>query len=178
MQTKSGYQNLIVYQIAVLLYDLGLLFCKRYLADYGQGLPTRRTQDQIIQALRSGKQNIVEGSLERSLKLNINLTGVSRASFGEALEDFKDYLRINDLELWDKNDIKVLEIRAIRITNQTNLSNFTNWTNSPETFCNLMVTLLSLETYLLDQMFRSLENRFITEGGYSENLFKKRLTKR
>lgn len=174
MKKPGGYQNLIVYQQAVVIYDLTLLFCQKYLADKGQGLPTRRTQDQMIQAARSGKQNIVEASLEKSTKLNINLNSVSRASFGELLEDFTDYLRTHNLKLWDKDDPRVLEIRA-------NKSNKTNWTyllQTPEEFANLMITLISRENYLLDQLIRSLEAKFITEGGYSENLFKKRLAQR
>lgn len=185
MTKPGGYQNLLVYQQAVIIYDLTFDFCKKYLADSGQGLPTRRTQDQMIQAARSGKQNIVEGSLEKSLKMNIKLTGVARASLGELLEDYKDFLRTNKLELWDKEDPRILEIRAMRefpnrsnLTNKTNLARYARWTNSPEAFCNLMVTLISRENYLLDQMLRSLEQKFISEGGYSENLFKKRLAQR
>ncbi len=172
--TKGGYQNLLVYQQSVIIYDLTILFCKKFLADYGNGLPTRRTQDQMIQAARSGKQNIVEGSLEKSLKMNIRLTGVARASFGELLEDYRDYLRSNNLILWDKEDARVLRIR----TDRSNEANWSNWTNNAESFCNLMVTLISRENYLLDQLLRKLEQKFIEEGGYSENLFKKRLTNR
>lgn len=117
--------------------------------------------------------------------MNIKLTGVSRASFGELKEDFEDFLRTRSLPIWDKNDPRVLEIRALRVstnlTNESNLSNLTNlsnWTNTPERFANLMITLISKENYLLDQMIRSLEQKFIQEGGYSENLFKKRLGQR
>lgn len=173
----GGFQNLIVYQQAVVIYDLNTLFCQKFLLDTGIGFPTRRTVDQMTQAARSGKQNIVEGSLEKSLKMNIKLTGVARASFGELLEDYRDFLRTRKLPLWNKNDPRVLEIRATRISNSTNLTHWSNWTNSPESFANLMITLISRENYLLDQMLRSLEKKFINEGGYSENLFKKRLEK-
>ena len=175
MPNSGGYQNLIVYQQAVIIYDLTILFCQKYLADFGQGLPTRRTQDQAIQAARSGKQNIVEGSLERSTKLYINLISVSRASFGELLEDYRDYLRTNQLKQWDKDDTRVMEIRRIRISNESNSTNLSHLTNSPEAFCNLMITLISKENYLLDQLLRSIESKFIAEGGYAESLFKKRL---
>lgn len=125
---------MIVYQQAVIIYDLTGQFCQKYLADHGIGIPTRRTVDQMIQAARSGKQNIVEGSLEKSLKMNIKLTGVSRASFGELKEDFEDFLRARNLPIWDKNDPRVLEIRALRVlpglTNESNLSNLSNWTNT------------------------------------------------
>lgn len=177
----GGYENLIVYQQAVIIFDLTNLFCQKYLRDNVQALPTRRTVDQMLQAARSGKQNIVEGSLEKSLKMNIKLTGVARASFGELLEDYRDFLRTRNLQLWDKNDPRVLEIRSTRISNSTNLSNlanWSNWTNSPERFANLTITLISRENYLLDQMLRALEEKFVNEGGYSENLFRKRLTHR
>jgi four helix bundle suffix protein len=178
----GGYKSLIVYQQAVLIQDLNTEFCQKYLADNGKGIPTRRTVDQMTQAARSGKQNIVEGSLEKSLKMNINLTGVSRASFGELKEDYEDFLRSRNLPIWDKNDPRVLEIRALRVstnlTNESNKSNLSNLANTPERFANLMITLISKETYLLDQMLRSLEKKFINEGGYSENLFRKRLEQR
>jgi len=155
----------------VVIFDLTDLFCKRYIKG--------RTIDQMVQAARSGKQNIVEGSLEKSLKMNIKLTGVARASLGELLEDYKDYLRVNNLKIWDKNDPRIREIRSLRISpNESNLTNWTYWTNSKESFANLLITLINLDCYLLDQMTRSLEQKFITEGGYSENLFKKRLEQR
>lgn len=168
LKKPGGYQNLIAYQLSVVIFDLTDQFVKKYIRG--------RTIDQMIQAARSGKQNIVEGSLEKSLKMNIKLTGVARASLAELLEDYKDYLRINHLKLWDKNDPLVLELRSNRdLTNETNWS---NWTNTPERYCNLMATLINLDCYLLDQMLRSLEHKFVTEGGYSENLFKKRLENR
>ncbi len=171
MNNKSGYQNLIVYQQAVIIYDLTHEFCKKYLDQFKD----KRTIEQMIQAARSGKQNIVEGSLEKSLKMNIKLTGVSRGSFGELLEDYKDFLRIRKLPIWDKNSQKSWEIRRMRISNETNLPNLSNWTNSSESYANLMICILNKENYMLDKMIQSLENKFIKEGGYSENLFKKRM---
>lgn len=171
MNKSGGYENLIVYQQAVIIYDLTVEFCKKYLDKFSD----KRTIEQMIQAARSGKQNIVEGSLEKSLKMNIKLTGVSRGSFGELLEDYKDFLRTRKLLIWQKNDARLLPIRRMRISRETNLSNLTNWTNSPEKFGNLMLTLLSKENYLLDKLIAALENKFIKEGGYSENLTRRRL---
>lgn len=169
---NPGYENLLVYKLAVIIFDLGAEFCDRYVQR------SSRTYDQMIQANRSGKQNIVEGSLEKSLKSYIKLVGVARASFEELLEDLKDYLRLHKLELWDKDDLRVKEIRSIRIsdsTNSTNLPNLANWKSNAESFANFLITLIKLETYLLDQLLHSLEKKFITEGGYTENLFKKRI---
>ena len=161
-----------------MIYDLTVEFCHRLLNE----IKDRRTTEQMVQAARSGKQNIVEASLEKSLKMNIKLNGVSRASYGELLEDYKDFLRMRNLPLWDKNDPGVQEIRSWRIrTNGTNWRNWTNWshwTNSAERFANLMISLISKENYLLDKMIRSLEEKFIREGGYSEHLSQKRQEER
>lgn len=175
---NGGHESLIVFRLATTIYDLTAIFCDRYVDKRS------RTNDQMVQAARSGKQNIAEGSLEKSLKSQIKLTGVSRGSFGELLEDYKDYLRQKGLKLWDKEDIRVRELRSIR--EDANWANLADWANSPYgkylnnpgDFANLMVVLLYKENYLLDQMTRSLEQRFINEGGYTENLFRKRLEKR
>lgn len=168
---QGGYQNLIVYQQAVLIFDLTNEFCRQFLDPIKDG----QTIDQKIQAARSDKQNIVEASLEKSLKMNIKLTGVSRASYGELLEDYKDFLRIRNLPIWDKNDTRVKEIRSWRIRgNHSDWTNLRKYTDTPERFANLMISLISKETYLLDKMIRALEEKFIREGGYSEQLTYKR----
>lgn len=169
---------MIVYQQAVLIFDLNEEFCKKYLDFFKD----KRTIEQMQQASRSGKQNIVEGSLEKSLKMYIKLCGVSRGSYGELLEDYKDFLRTRVLKIWEKDDSRLEPIRRMRIqgdlSNRSNVTNWSNWISDPEPFANLMITLISKENYMLDQMTRSLEQKFITVGGYSENLFKKRLEER
>ena len=173
--SKGGYKSLIVYWLATDIYDLTVMFCNRYIDKKS------RTTDQMIQAARSGKQNIVEGSLEPSVESNIKLTGVARASYGELLEDYKDYLRQNGLLQWEKYDNRVLEIRRMRIIpNESNESNKPNLTNSTyltngECFANLMLTLCFKEGYLLDQLVRSQQEKFVKTGGFRENLFKKRI---
>ncbi|MEK7565911.1 MAG: four helix bundle protein, partial [Patescibacteria group bacterium] len=121
----GGYQNLVVYRLATTIYDATVVFCDKFVDRKS------RTTDQMIQAARSGKQNIVEGSLEKSEESNIKLTSVARASFGELLEDYLDFLRQKGFKLWDKNDPRVLKIRAFRESteNLTNLSNLSNWAN-------------------------------------------------
>ena len=176
--SNGGYKNLIVYQQAVLIFDLNEEFCKKYL----DRMKDKRTIEQMQQAARSGKQNIVEGSLEKSLKMNIKLTGVARGSLGELLEDYKDFLRIRGLKTWDKDDERILAIRRMRIqidgSNTSNLSDWTHWTNDSERYANLMITLISKENYLLDRITKSLEDKFVSEGGYTENLFKRRMRNR
>lgn len=115
------YNNLIIYKQAMLIYDLTYLFCGKYLNQ----IVDKRTIEQMQQAARSGKQNIVEGVLEKSSKLEINLLGVSRASFGELLEDYKDYLRTHNLAVWDKNHPKLLTLQSVKITD--NNSSISRW---------------------------------------------------
>lgn len=172
----GGYESLLVYRLAVTIDEGTLLFCQKFLQDWME----RRTVEQMIQASRSGKQNIVEGSLEKSCEGNIKLTGVSRASYGELLEDFRDFLRRRKLSLWEKDDPRVLKIRSFReeVGEETNLTNLANWTNldlnNSEEFANLMICLIYKQTFLLDQLLRAQEEKFIKEGGFRENLFKKR----
>ncbi len=135
-----GYEKLIVYWLAMTIYDLTAVFCQTYMS-YTTNKSYTRTYDQMIQAARSGKQNIVEGSVGKSVDTNLKLTGVARNSFAELLEDFKDYLRQKDLVLWNKNDPRVGEIRATRdLQNMTYKSykTYMSYTNNPESFCNLI----------------------------------------
>jgi len=169
---KGGYQSLIVYWLALDIYDLTVIFCERYIDKRS------RTIDQMVQAARSGKQNIVEGSLEPSVESNIKLTGVARASFGELLEDYCDYLRQNSLLQWSKDDRRVMQIRFMRIRiNETHQSHksYESHLINPENFANLMVTLCFKEGFLLDKLLRSQQDIFIKKGGFRETLFKKRI---
>ncbi len=172
-----NYENLLVYRLATTIYDATEQFCKGYMVGYN----FRRTVEQMTQAARSGKQNIVEGVLEKSSESCLKLVGVARASFGELLEDYKDYLRVNHLSIWNKIDSRVLRIRAFKenVSNPTNLTNLSNWTNlcldKPEDFANILICLIYKETYLLDKFYESLEKQFVEQGGFRENLFKKRI---
>ena len=178
---RGGYENLIVYWLGVDISDLTAVFCDRYIDRRS------RTHDQMIQASRSGKQNIVEGSLANSIESNLKLTGVARASYGELLEDYRDFLRQKNLRIWPKDDPRVVTIRRMRVitnkTNESNLSNRTNlshetyksYLNSSESFANLVITLCFKQGYLLDQLLRAQQDKFVREGGFRENLFKKRM---
>jgi len=170
----GGYKNLLVYRLTVTIYDFTVLFCERWIDKKS------RTFDQMIQAARSGKQNIAEASKELSNSSELVLNSVSRSSYTELSEDFEDFLRQGGLPIWGKNDSRILRIRAFRelIGKPTNLSNLANWTsldfNKPENFANLMVCLCFKQGYLMDQFLRSKQKKFIQEGGFRENLFKKR----
>ena len=172
----GGYKNLLVYRLSVTIFDFTIVFCDRYLSD----LKFKRTVEQMTQAGRSGKQNIVEGSKEISSASDMMLTSVSRASYSELSEDFEDYLRQRHLSIWDKNDPRVLKIRSFKeiISEETNLTNLANWSNlnfdHAENFANLMICLCMKQGYLLDQLIRAKEQKFVHEGGFKENLYKRR----
>lgn len=172
----GGYKNLLVYRLSVTIFDFTVIFCGKFLSD----LKFKRTVEQMTQAGRSGKQNIVEGSKEISSASDIMLTSVSRASYSELSEDFEDYLRQRHLPIWDKNDPRVLKIRSFKETigTETNLADLAKWTNldfdNDENFANLMICLCMKQGYLLDQLLRAKEQKFVQEGGFKENLYKKR----
>jgi len=166
----GGYESLIVYWLAVEIYDLTTIFCARFIDRRS------RTFDQMIQAARSGKQNIVEGSLENSVESNLKLTGVARASFGELLEDYRDFLRQGGLIIWSKDDPRVMKIRSNK-TNKTYkpYKTYESYLKEPVNFGNLMITLCFKEGYLLDRLLKSQQQKFVREGGFREKLFKKRI---
>ncbi len=174
-QNKTGgIQNTLVYWLAVEIFNLTQIFCERYIDKRS------RTYDQMIQAARSCKQNLVEGSLENSAESNLKLTGISRASFGELIEDYKDFLWKKGLKLWEKNDTRILRFRRIlvdpheaHVTHEAHGSHGVDFANA-EAFANLMITLCTKEGFLMDRFLDGIKNRFIKEGGFRENLFKKR----
>jgi len=172
---EAGYKYLKTYQLATIIYDLTVDFCEKFLS----GFENRRTREQMIQAARSGKQNIAEGYQERSLKGYIKLTGVAYASLEELLEDYRDFLRQRKLGIWGKDNSKIRVFREFRV-----FWDFEKSPSSPNTpiipkdseeAANLILTLGHQASFLLNKQIKSLEEKFVKEGGYTENLFKKRL---
>src|SRR5580700_10887049 len=106
---SGNYKELLSYQKAEVVYDITYRFCQRFL-NRGD-----RTIDQMVQAARSGKQNIVEGSKASgtSKEMEIKLTNVARASLEELLVDYRDFLRVRDLQLWDKDSKEALFVRKL-----------------------------------------------------------------
>lgn len=176
------YKYLLTYRYAEIIHDLTVGFCQKYI-DYRS-----RTKDQMEQAARSGKQNIVEGvdQSDTSKKGEIKLLGVAKASFTELLTDFEDFLRQHHLEIYPKTHPKVTEFRqtAYRLSHLSNLSNLGDLRErpilpeNPQDAANFLLTLCHLETYLLNKQIKALEQRFVEEGGYTENLFKRRLRRK
>jgi len=170
----SGYKSLLIYRLAVTIYDFTVIFCNHWIDKKS------RTHDQMVQAGRSGKQNIVEASKELSSSSDMMLNSVSRSSYSELSEDYEDFLRQRNLAVWKKDDPRVLRVRSFKesIEFPTNLTDLSNWTNldfnKSENFANLMICLCYKQGYLMDQFLRAKEKKFVQTGGFRENLFKKR----
>lgn len=172
IQPHGGYENLLSYRKSVIVYDGTVCFCRRFLS------PKDRTYDQMIQAARSGKQNIVEGSMAgiTSSEMEIKLTGVARASLEELLEDYKDYLRVNGHLLWPKDSKASLAVRRIRHSPNESYQSYASYLEerSPETCANIMICLINQANYLLDKQLQSLTDRFVQQGGLRERMFNAR----
>lgn len=191
--TKANYEYLAAYKITIPIYDYTVEFCARcspFRRDH-PNLPDRpnfpalsssRTTDQMVQAARSGMTNIPEGAKQESLAGYIRLTGVARGSLEELLKDFLSYARQNRITIWPKEkanrEIREIDkIWAILKSNPVlpNQPDFPDLPDSPELAVNLMITLINQANYLIDNLSKSLEEKHTTEGGFNENLLKKRL---
>lgn len=175
---SAGYKYLRSYQLTVVIYDLTIEFCKRWIDIKS------RTKDQMEQAARSGKQNIAEGYLEKSLKGYIYLLGIAYASLGELLEDYEDFLRQRGLKIWEKDDPRIREFRDLRVfggdffPDSPNTQKTLTLPENPETAANLLLTLCHQAQFLLFRQTTALEEKFVKEGGFTENLFKRRMEER
>lgn len=138
-----------------------------------------RTHDQMVQAGRSGKQNIAEGYEEESLKGYIKLLGVSRASISELKEDYEDFLRQRGLEIWPKDDTRVRVFRDFRVfwITPTTL-NTPKLPDDPEKAANMLLTFCNQAEFLLARQIERLKEKFVREGGWTEKLFRRRLERR
>ena len=172
----GGYQDLLSFQKSRIIYDATVWFCSRYL-QRGD-----RTIDQMIQAARSGKQNILEGSLASgtSKKTEVKLTNVARASLEELLEDYRDFLRVRGLRLWEKNSREAMFVRKLGRRGNVTYETYKTYieTRPPEVAANIIICLIHQTNYLLDQQIRQLERAFVTEGGLSERMTQARLAER
>lgn len=146
-------EALLFYPKTVALYDITYLFAHKYIK------AGDRTRDQMIQAARSGKQNIIEGATDgmTSSKMEITLTNCARGSLKELQADYEDYLRVNNLTIWDKNHPRT-----------PRLNQFCRSLKQPEKYAATLI-----KGYL-----KMLEKRFLTQGGFSENMAKARLAQR
>lgn len=172
----GGYRNLITYQKSEIIYDGTVYFTKRFFGKYD------RTVDQMVQAARSGKQNIAEASMASatSKEMEIKLTNVARASLEELLIDYEDFLRTNKLPIWGKEHRLTVRFRELNRTPDANYQTYLKAIENPEPeICaNSMICLIKVVTYLLNQQLKTLEKAFISEGGLRERMTKARLNQR
>jgi len=176
----GGYKNLEAYKMAVIIYDATLAFCNRHMT-YKTN-KSYRTYDQMVQAARSGKQNIAEASLASatSKKTELKLIGVSRASFKELLEDLEDFLRQKGLRLWRKDSNEAQTIRRLAYNPNKSYMTYKPYIENkkPEIAANTLICLIHQTSFLLDQLLRRLEKDFLEKGGFTERLYQKRKEKR
>jgi four helix bundle suffix protein len=171
----GGYEGLLAYQKALIVFEGTVRFCERFLRQRD------RTVDQMVQAARSGKQNIVEASTASgtSKEAEIKLVNVARASLEELLEDYRDFLRVRKLRLWSKDSREALFVRRLGAKNTSYESYRTYIDTRPgEVVANILICLIHQTNYLLDQLLRELEETFLREGGLRERMTRARLQNR
>jgi len=172
----GGYENLLSFQMARIVYDGTVRFCERFLRK------SDRTYDQMVQAARSGKQNILEGcqASGTSKETEIKLINVARASLEELLEDYRDFLRVRDARLWQKDSKEALFVRKLGSTKNRSYETYRTYleTRPPEVVANILICLVHQTNYLLDQQLRQLEKAFVQEGGLRERMTRARLAER
>jgi len=168
----GGYRELQSYKMAEIVFDGTVAFCDRFINKRS------RTHDQMVQAARSGKQNIAEGSMASgtSKKTELKLIGVARASLEELLIDYQDFLRQQGLPLWTKDNAKALAVRKLAHSKDRSYRTYKTYLEAspPEVAANTLICLIHQTNYLLDQQLRSLEKAFLKEGGFTERLYRTR----
>jgi four helix bundle suffix protein len=172
----GNYRELLSYKKAKVVYDVTFTFCRRFLTKGD------RTIDQMVQAARSGKQNILEGSKASgtSKEMEIKLTNTARASLEELLDDYQDFLRSRDHRLWEKESPEALFVRRLATNSEPSYIDFREFcdTRPAEVVANIAICLIHQTNYLLDQQIRRLERDFINEGGIRERMARVRLQQR
>ena len=175
----GGFRNLKAYQVAEMLYDFTCRFCDRY-------IPRKdRHHDQMVQAARSGYQNIAEGSEDSatSRKLEMNLTNVARSSLGELKRDYEKYLTRQELPLWQEGEPLFEEARALH---PKTLKDAAAWVNQKsgdgpsreERAANLGAILSAQAHYLVERLLDRHARDFETQGGFAERLYQSRSARR
>lgn len=189
----GGYRKLKSFQIAQLCYDVTVRFCDRYIS------PKSRTRDQMVQAARSGVQNIAEGSKASgtSKKMELKLTNVARASLEEQRLDYEDYLRQRGLPLWPEADLRQKALVARRCTTADTVADWVKevhghdgqarrpapsmpsiQTTYPEIAANAALVLIGVACALLDRQIKALAEAFVEGGGFTERLHRVRSARR
>jgi four helix bundle suffix protein len=171
----GNYRKLYTYQKAEAIYDITYYFCKIYLQRFD------RTIDQMVQAARSGKQNIVEGSAASatSKETEIKLVNVAKASMHELLVDYEDYLRTRNHRQWENGSVELLKMRELgRMHNDSAFYMQIVKTRPPETIANMAICLIKQNDYMLFKQLQSLSEDFLKNGGMRERMTRMRLDRR
>jgi restriction system protein len=170
----GGYRKLRSFQAAQLVYDATVVFCDRFVDKRS------RTQDQMVQAARSGVQNIAEGSMASatSTKTELKLTSVARASLEELLLDYEDFLRQRRLRLWPKDSPEALAVRRRYQSDGSDQSDKSDPYSiaivSSEVAANTLICLINQSSYLLGRQLQRLEQEFLEKGGVTERMYEAR----
>jgi restriction system protein len=195
LRPSGGYRKTASFQTATLIYDATVWFCEKFVD------PRSRTADQMVQAARSGRQNIAEGSraAATSSQTELRLVNVARASLEELLLDYEDYLRHRRLLQWAPDSAEASAVRAVAarprrqdpsdpsappdlsdLGDQQRYALYARWLDHADAAvrANALICLIHQANYLLDRQIAALEQAFITEGGYSEQLATERLKQR
>lgn len=176
IQKHGGYGGLKAYKASEIVYDATVVFVDRFIERFS------RTRDQMVQAARSGKQNIVEASAAASIssKTELKLTGVARASLEELLEDYRDFLRQRSLPEWGKDHEQTQAIRKLAYRKDRSYNDYRTYfeQKGPEVAANTALCLIHQTNYLLDQLIKQLEKTFVEKGGLSERMTAARLQHR
>lgn len=165
----GGYRKLQSYQMSEIVFDATVSFCERFVDRRS------RTHDQMIQAARSGKQNIAEGCMASgtSKKTELKLVGIARASLEELLLDYEDFLRQKKLLLWTKDDPKAKAVRGLAYAVNRSYMTYKTYVenDAPEIAANTLICLIHQACYLLDRQLHALDKAFLNHGGFTERLY-------
>ena len=176
LKSPGDPRKLLAYKKAEIIYLLTYRFCERFLRKGD------RTIDQMVQAARSGKQNIIEGveAAVTSKETEIKLINVARASLGELLEDYRDYLATRGLAIWEKESEKAVFVRKKSRNPEADYETFREFveTRSDEVVANIAVCLIYQCRYLLERLLKQREEAFRSEGGLRERMTHVRLEAR
>lgn len=176
LRPSGGFRSLRSFQMAEIVFDATVAFCDRHHE------MSARYRDQMVQAARSGRQNIAEGSCASAIsgKSEMLLTNVARGSLQELLLDYEDFLRHHRLTQWDKNSPEALVVREICKTHGPEIAHYADWLNHKDqvVVVNALICVCNQAIYLLRQQVKALESSHLEEGGYSEQLHAARIARR
>jgi hypothetical protein len=191
LRPSGGYRMTASFQTTTLIYDATVWFCEKFLDSRS------RTVDQIVQAARSGRQNIAEGSraAATSSQTELRLVNVARASLEELLLDYEDFLRHRRLPQWAADSREAMEVRDVpkvfrnyrkepvdfsELDDTQRWALYSRWLDAPDaaTRANAAICLIHQANFLLDRQIAALEAEFVEGGGYSEQLAQARLAER